>query len=332
MVRFTAIWYPVISIGIIVFTHLPNKIKWLGVGCITCYILAFIGRTQYEYKIRTNTIQYAAFGGWQIAANALYGYANARPIDPENVPHPFRMLHSLVNHHMDSLSKLTVRPDEEIGVYYQWDFSSPLRVYNKEQWKNDKNTPFFIQWASMAPFYASYGRWLITKYPWPFIRHYVWPNLIRYYVPPSYFMGRYNIGNRNVDAIVVSWFKWQNDQLPTRTKDRNIRTMDIFPNLLAIINPVFLLCSLIFIGSAGLKKCNPTSKRVITCMLLIWFTNTIFSILSAPIELRYQIFPIAVTLPFGSFLFSWIIQSLKTVSKSKESQSIHIPEPVIKTN
>jgi hypothetical protein len=326
MVRYTAVWYPAFSIGIIIFSHIPRSIKWLGIGSISFLILAFIGCTQYEYKKRTNTIQFTAFGGWQIAANALYGYAYSPPIDPERAPYKFRELHTLVNQHMDSLRRLSKRPDQNIGVYYQWDYKSPLRVYNKQKYKNDNKTPFFTQWASMSPLYASYGRWLITKYPRPFIKYYAWPNLKRYYIPPSFFMGSYNLGKKKVDSVAVSWFGWQNDQLPTRTKDKTIYIMEVISKLLAIINPFFLLCSIIFIWSAGLKHCNKTSKQLLICTLLIWFSNTLFSVLSAPIELRYQIFPIVITIAFEALLISWVIKSYQTDSNKKGSQIIPITE------
>lgn len=318
MVRFIALYYPILSITIIFFSHIPaSKIK-LGIFSIALLILTFIGRTQYEYKIKTATIQYSAFGGWQIAANALYGYAYADSIPVAKAPLGFRELHGMVNLHMDSLRHLYNRPDKEPGVYYMWDFKSPLFQYvykHKEQGKK-----YFEQWAKFGPVYAKYGRWLIMQQPSTFIKHYIWPNLLRYYAPPAQFMGIYNLGKTTVDPIVVSWFAWKNNQLISNYNYRQIHIMNILSNLLTIINPSFLVFAMLFIGFAGLKQCSTINKKILSCLLMVWLANTFFSVFSAPIELRYQIFPTVLTVTFCPLLLSWIVQSLRSAPNLPQKQ------------
>ena len=250
-VRFSALYYPLVSVIIILFSTMPRNTKLIGICSVALLTLGFISRTQYEYKRRTNTIQYSAFGGWQIAANALYGYAWAKPDKEENVPLGFQELHTMVKQHMDSIRQLKYRPDKEPGIYYLWDFKSPLRLYLDKQISKNKKTVFLENWASVAPLYHKYGLWLIKKYPGPFLLHYAWPNLIRYYNPPPYFMGTYNMGNTKVDAIVVSWFNWKDNMLPTRTKNWEIQLMHLYPTLLAILNPAFIICIIFFFINSG---------------------------------------------------------------------------------
>lgn len=326
MVRFMAIYYPFFSIGIIVFKRMSYKTKKFGIGAIIILLLGFIGCTQHEYKLKTGTVQYSAFGGWQLAANALYGYAHAQPDDPKTVPFRFRKLHTLVNHHMDSLRQLQYRPDKDIGIYYLWDFKSPLRLYAAEFWKNDTNTTWFKQWASMAPLYQEYGRWLMMKHPAEFTRYYLWPNLLKYYAPPVMFMGSYNLKSHTVWPIATTWFHWSNNQLPTRAHDREIHVTTIFPTLLSIINPLFLLVSIAFIIFGGLSKCSVDCKRILWLMWLIWVGNMGFSVFSAPTELRYQLFPIIITIPFCGLFIAWVIQSLHMESGIKRQQLTPIPE------
>lgn len=321
-VRFMALYYPFFSIAIIVIKHMPSKTKWMGIVAISLPLLAFIGCTQYEYKIKTGTVQYSAFGGWQLAANALYGYAYAKLDDPSTVPGRFRSLHTLVNQHMDSLRQLKHRPDEEVGIYYLWDFKSPLHLYMAERWKNDIKTPVFQQWAFMAPLYQKYGRWLIMKHPLEFTRYYLWPNFIKYYAPPVKFMGSYNLESKTVEPIAVTWFGWSNNQLPTRSNDRIIHVTAIFPTLFSIINPLFLIATIVFIVFGGFNKCSAITKRVLGLMWLIWFGNMFFSVFSAPTELRYQLFPVIITIVFGGLFITWIIQSLQPVPVTKQQQQM----------
>ncbi|HEY8897638.1 MAG TPA: hypothetical protein VIM79_22585, partial [Niastella sp.] len=232
-VRFSSLWYPFISISIILLNTLPKRIKWLSIGSIAMPLLVFIGCTQYEYHKKTGATQYSAFGGWQMAANALYAYAHSpkREVDIGFDP---QELQEEVNHHMDSLDKLKYRPDQEIGIYYLWDPNSPLITYAKQQAQKDSiNKVYFTKWAAMGPLYGKYGRWLIKEHPGLFLKHFAWPNLIRYYKPPPNFMGMYNLGDPKVDSIAVTWFNWKNNQLPSRFPDKNIYLMIFFPTLLA---------------------------------------------------------------------------------------------------
>jgi len=329
MVRFTALYYPIISIILILIKRMPARTKYYGIGAICLLLFAFIGCTQYEYKIKTDTIQYSAFGGWQIAANALYGYAYSNPDDPNTVPGKFYQLHTLVNHHLDSVKHLIHRPDDGVGIYYLWDFKSPLVIFFKQQWKGNKNVNnYFKNWARIAPLYQEYGRWLIMNHPKEFIQYYLWPNLLRYYCPPEGFMGYYNLGRETVEPIATNWFAWKNNQLPLRSKERKIHIATMFPTILAIINPLFLLAVIVFVIFGGFNKIHIISKNVLIVMLLIWISNVTFSVFSAPIELRYQLFPIVITLAFCGLLITSIIQSLQTESYEKQPLAISISKSI----
>lgn len=327
-VRFTGIYYPLLSMALIFVKDMPARQRWLGIGAIAVLILAFIGRTQYEYAKRTGVAQFSAFGGWQIAANALYGYAFDQADNTELVPSQFNGLHDRVNRHLDSIQKLTIRPDAEPGVYYQWDPKSPLLWYLNDQGRG-KDKSYFEYWATVAPLYGEYGRWLISQHPGSFLQHFVWPNVKRYYAPPPNFMGYYIMGYKTVDPIVVNWFEFKNNQLPIRTKESQIHVTPIITTLLSIVNPAFLIGALFFTCFAGFKQCHPIHKRLLTCMLIVWFANMSFSVLSAPIELRYQIFPVVITIPFLLLFFAWLIQSLQPVSNPNKRHSMIQPEPVI---
>lgn len=322
-VRFSALYYPLVSILLILFSTTPKRTKWIGIFSVAILTLGFIGSTQYEYKTRTNTIQYSAFGGWQLAANALYGYAWAIVDKEEMVPFSFKELHTIVKQHMDSISQLKYRPDKEPGIYYLWDFKSPLRLYLDKQIAKNKQTDFLKNWASVAPLYNQYGLWLIKKYPGSFLLHYAWPNLIRYYNPPPYFMGAYNLGKTAVDSVASNWFNWKNNLVPTRTKSWKIQIMDLYPTLLAILNPALIINIIFFFTIGGFNNNSRTSKNIIYCMLLVWLSNTIFSVLSAPIELRYQIFPVVITWPFCVFLISRTIQNFNSVNKTIHKKTFH---------
>jgi hypothetical protein len=318
-VRLTAVYYPIISILIIFFSHMPaSKIK-VGIAAIVILFLVLIGRTQYEYLIRANIIQYAAFGKWQMATNAIIGYTYADPIPAKQAPSPFRELHSIVNQYLDSLRHLPKSPSKRPGGNYMWNLKSPLLQYANKH-KGEKGISF-EQEAKLGVLYANYGKWLIKRQPSAFINHYVWPNLLKYYSPPATFMGFYNSGKGPTNPVVTTWFNWKNYQLGGGFNNRTIGIMRILPNLLAIINPSFLIMVLFFISFSGLKQCSRINKKFFGFLLLVWFANVVISVLSVPIELRYQVFPTVITVTFCLLLLSWIVQSLQSTQSERQQQT-----------
>jgi hypothetical protein len=327
MVRYNALYYPLISIIIIAFTDLSLKNK-VAIGSFIIILLAlFIGRTEYEYYKLTGKVQYSAFGGWQMASNALYGYAHSKQIPLYEVPVRFRELHAIVNHHIDSISRLPHRPDLDVAVYYLWDLKSPLRVYMDKEWRKDTALDFFKNWAYVAPLYADYGKYLIRKCPISFLKYYVWPNAVKYYVPPTKFMGIYNMGNDSVEKIAASWFGWENKKVSTYFKGKKIEVTESFTIISAVINFVFVISFFSFVFLSGFAKSSVSARRVLWLTVSIWFCNMIFSVLAAPIELRYQLFPIFITFCFMLILLSFVIEkSMTKPSPIENSEILHNSE------
>lgn len=308
MVRHNAIYYPFISIGLIIFIEMSNRLKWIGICSISVFLLVYIGATQYEYHKKTGTTQYSAFGSWQLAANALYGYAHAKPDSPASVPGRFREIHTIVNAHMKSLNEMPkiFRPDDQIGVYYLWDFKSPLAIYREKKWQHDKNVTYFKKNASVAPLYGQYGRYLILKHPTPFLKYYIWPNFLKFYAPPSGFMGMYNLNRDTINLNAAKWFGWKSNKVYNNLKNNSINVTNIFPVLVGVINTMFILSFCGFVALGGFKKINTFSKRIISLLMATWWCNLFFSVFSAPIELRYQLFPVMITFVCMTLLLGFI--------------------------
>jgi len=309
MVRYNAMVYPFVSIAaILFFTPLTVKMKLLMIGFTMLPILIFIGRTQLEYHRKTGTVQFSAFGGWQIAANSLYGYAYATPDAPSKIPGRFRELHKLVNQHMDSLNHLSIRPDKEVGIYYLWDWKSPLVRFVDQQNLKNSSTEYFVKWAKLAPLYNDYGWYLILKHPLSFIRHYILPNLLKYYAPPTKFMGIYNVGEDTVDNKSASWFGWKSNKIYTNSKDNIIKITEPFSVIIAIVNLIFILSYIVLRWILHPNLEANIGSRILTCSIMIWLFNMMFSVFSAPIELRYQLFPFILTFCFMWLLLDYIIK------------------------
>lgn len=327
MVRHNALYYPAISLLAIWITHAPKATKWTGAATIILILSTYIGYTQFQYEKVSGRVQYSAFGGWQLAANALYGYAYAIP-DTKRVPGKFRKLHTITNKHMDSLRGLKSRPDKVIGIYYLWNDKAPLKQYLR-QLKPDSGSSF-KQWASLGPLYGAYGRYLIAKHPGPFLRYFIWPNLKHYYSPPVGFMGSYNQNSTIVPPMVANWFGWKNNKLPSLFSNKKIQVAEVFTILLPVINLIFLTSFIAFVLTIGARQSVQYANGLIWWYFLIWLLNMCFSVFSAPIELRYQLFPMIMTLHAGIVLISLLLSAgLRSRKTTIElPNNIHLPEPM----
>jgi hypothetical protein len=321
MVRFNALYFPLLSIAAILSCKLKFRSKALGISAIFILITGFIMRTEYQYYKATKTLQLSAFGGWQLAANALYGYAYTSPDAPNAVPKKFQRLQTIVNKHMDSLRDIApiMRPDNHVGVYYLWDFKSPLRLYQESVSKPDTLTSYFDKWASLGPLYASYGRFIIYHHPIPFLRHYIWPNFLKYYIPPAGFMESYVIGNSQVDPIAAFWFHWKSRKVYNSFNDTKIEITQIFPPILAVVNLLYVLSFLAIFALGSFKKGPSIRSQVLLWSMVIWLTNMAFSVFAAPIELRYQLFPMITTFVFTTILLAQLIEECRNISSTRIS-------------
>jgi hypothetical protein len=323
-VRYNALYYPIISILVVLLVKGAIKEKLLKLAIVIVPVGWFLLYTTLTFKDRLGIATFSPFGGWQMGSNALFMYAHVPPANRKPIPKQFARIHTITVKHMDSLNRLKHRPDQELGIYYLWDDKAPLKLYMAEKYKRDSTTHYLKRWASVSNFYGQYGSWLIREHPGAFLRYYIWPNFINYYSPPTEFLGIYNMGSDTVDPGAVSWFGYKSNKVHHFSKNKNIIVTQFFPLLLAMINVIFFFGFLGFVVLGGFSNVSPYYRKVLWIMLLIWLSNLAFSVFASPIVLRYQAFPFIFTLVFACLLLEFVIrQSMQESKPAKED-----PEPV----
>jgi hypothetical protein len=311
IVRFNSLYYPLISAVVIMASRLRLYTRLAAIGCSFLLIAVFSWYCSHQYKALTGERQFAAFAGWQLAGNALYAYSHANE-KIEQVPAQFSILHKMVNRHIDSLSRLFQRPDSMPGIYYQW--KGPLEQYFKHQFPGDTNLTNFKHYASLAPLYKAYGTFLIKEQPQAYVKNFLWPNLISFYVPNEEFLGRYNIYNQ-VNETEKRWFGYNKAILTGYSKE--FQVMHMMPVLSAGVNLLFVggLAGYILMG--GLKKAKKLMP-VLSLITVLWIANMGFSVLASPIVLRYQLFTMSMIFGAGVLLLEFIYNS--------DSMEISLPQ------
>ncbi|WP_207515013.1 hypothetical protein [Longitalea luteola] len=309
-IRFNALYYPAISVLIIAFSEFPFLKKVQAVSVILMLPSLFISCTYREYKLQTGTRQYSAFSGWQLAANALYGYAYSDPIKLDEVPKKFKPLHWIVNRHMDSLRHLQIRPDNEVALYYQWGINSPLRVFMVQHLKHPDSKNYLQQWSSVSVLYSEYGKYIISKRPWQFMKYYLWPNFLKFYVPPTKFMGLYNLEQDTVDSTITKWFNWNDNKVSVLSSTKQIKIAEVFPITIAIVNLIYILSYLLIYFLRIHRDENKMFKRILNWSFIVWIANLSFSVFAAPIEIRYQLFSMVITFCLVPLQLSLLIKKV----------------------
>ncbi|KAA2239881.1 hypothetical protein F0L74_27225 [Chitinophaga agrisoli] len=308
-VRYNALYYPVISLLVIAVSKNGVWKRLVGVMVVVLLMGGYVVRTMYlHYKV-TGFAQFSIFGGWQLASNALFAYSHVVPLDPiETVPHELKELHAVTNRHMRYMDSVLQRPDMELSIYYLWDNRAPLKTYMHERFKEDDSTEIFKRWAAVSPLYGKYGAFLIKRHPGAFMRYYLIPNMIHYYVPPTEFLIVYNMGRDTLDNIAVSWFRLKSNKVHSSSSGREIKIVKVFPLFLAMVNWVFVssYVILILLFRSGLE--SSFFKTAINLVAFVWICNLLFGVFSSPVVLRYQVFPQIFTLTFSLLILSYIVQ------------------------
>jgi hypothetical protein len=259
----------------------------------------------------TGKWQFSAFGGWQLANNALYMYEHVPANERGTIPTRFSKLETTVREHMDTLQKVKLTREDSLNNYfYLWNPKGPLIQYLLRDYKRDSTTPYFKRWASEGPLYSEYALYLIKKFPWQYAENWILPNAVKYAVPPSEFLGTYNMGGDSVEKLAKDWFNYKSRKIVKEhhKKGTKILAVEWYPVFAAIINIIFVLGLIAMILLNAVHWKDYGLPQLLALTLLFWLLNSAFSIFASPIVLRYQFFPLMVFFVMGTIFMEQIIK------------------------
>ena len=315
-VRYNALFYPFVASLAILLSHSRVRYKIIGIATSFLFIGVFMFFTSTKYKALANVHEFSPFTGWQIANNAMYAYRYVDGHNVRTVPAEFKELDHMVRSYFDSTRDLKKNPQEALvaSTVYMWDPKSPLQKYMNSKFKKDSSAGSLKRWASVAPLYTSYGKWLIQTYPAAFLEHYIWPNALKYYAPPVEFLDTYNMGIDSVTQLGQVWFHWKNGKVKTLFKDFKVTALDFYPIFIGTLNIIFLVSFIFYLAlKKGQKRKIPATFLWLTGSL--WLVNFSFSVFASPIALRFQVFP-ALMFTTATLLFLEYISKAAFVSQN----------------
>jgi hypothetical protein len=329
MLRYNALIYPLIAIIAFLLSPLQKKKKVIGVSAGLGLCLLFILYTSFQYKKHTGIWQYSPFSGWQIANNAMYAYRYVNKTDRKPVPKRFEHLDNMIRVYFDSTRNTSKYPVEKLiaSTAYMWSPNLPLFKYREHVLKKNTTIDEFKRWAFMGPFYKDYGTLIIKKYPLYYIKYFIMPNATKYFVPQVEFLGHYNSNQDSVPTIAKNWFGYQTSVVQTRMENKKVNILNYYPILSGTSNVALLFCLISFLI---LKGRHPKNRFDSTILLLaiVWILNASFSIFASSVALRFQTFPILLSIVLTSLMIEWLVQ-LSFNKKIESSQSFEDKEKLI---
>ncbi|MEP7372306.1 MAG: hypothetical protein ABI675_02885 [Chitinophagaceae bacterium] len=306
-VRYNAMIYPFISIVAMFFSKVVIRRKIASISIVVLLCGLFVLHTGYQYKKLTGVWQYSPFSGWQLANNAMYAYRHVNPGERKPVAKKYSELDRMIREYFDSTRDTKKYPMEAAmaSTFYMWSPGMPLVKYKEKIFQKDSSAGDLKQWATMGPIYKDYGIHIIKKYPWHFVKYFIWPNAHKYYTPPVEFLRMYNGGKDSVYGLAQDWFNYNSPKVSTRTKTLKVNILNFYPILSGIVNAVMLFSILFFGMLNGFNK-NTNLRKAIYLGGSIWLLNAGFTITASSAALRFQTFPILIAMTFTLLLIDWI--------------------------
>ena len=326
-VRYNALYYPFVAALAFLLSRQRPWLKVAGIALPLVLVLGFIHFTSSGIASITGQRQFSPFGGWKLANDALYMYAKVQPADAATVPSAFRPLDSTVRQYFATAQGLedTLESEPSSGSYFMFDPRTPLVLYmerlHPEPW------PFFgtRTWYEVAPLYQSYGLYLIKKYPLSFARYFLLPNCLRYAVPPAEFFGStipFQLHESHGGPFIREMFGLTTIMVPASRIELSRRILYTYPTIFAIIHFCFILGCCGFTMAGGWRR---LPRHLTSCIILavgLWLCDLGFSVVSAGIVLRYQIFMMIIESSLGCYFIAFTYRNMDKVPPDPNSNYV----------
>jgi len=321
IVRYDALYYPIISLAVILIAQSSKGSKVISITCIVLLLGVYFAITSLEYKKLTGKTMLLPAVGWQIAGNALAAYEQF----PEGYPKEtsadrYTELQLSITRHLDTTGPILKYFHRNLDYSYLFERSSPLYTYMNAHLPKDSTTTFVKQWAGVADLYGHYGLHLIKQRPQYFLKFYLLQNLRFFYTPRREFLETYNMDKDTIMGAAVYWFELKQNKLMAINKDLQIGMANSFQVAMALINLIFIFSLIGTYILGGFSNIGNYANAVFRVVLLFWASNFCFSIFAAPIVLRHQVFPMIISCTFGGLFLSYIIEETKSKNTKDFSQ------------
>jgi hypothetical protein len=314
-IRYNALYYPVVAALAFLLSRERAWFKMAGIVLPMIFVGSFVLYTCHEVKKGTGQAQFSAFGSWKLANDVLYMYAHVPPEKIEDMPPRFRQLESEVQQYFHQSPEpvgLAADDDFTSGSRYMYFLNSPLVMYMHRKYSGE--FPIFLNTGAywqVAPLYQDYALYLARKHPAAFGRWFLWPNLGRYVIPPEeIFNSEESFVLKYSGPYFHDLFHLDTLYTPPHLVDLGVQLMERSAGIVRIGHLCFLPGIILFLACGGLRQMSCPSRLCLVLAAMLWACDFCFSLVSAAIVLRYQLFVMVLELGLGCYFMEYIYHFL----------------------
>jgi hypothetical protein len=327
-VRYNALYYPFAALFFILLSRLK---PWVKIGAIAlefALIGLFILYTSSQMERLTGVRQFSPFGGWKLANNALYMYGHVCQERNDTIPLKFAQLDNIVRKFFTRTKEVDDLMNYEsfsTGTLYAAASSSPLLQYMYLKYGYDTIFQNFKKWGPMGAYCGEYGSYLVRKYPSEFAHYFIWPNIVRYAIPPLEIFA-YRDPYLRTDDIALVTYKWFGIKYLKFNPDYvRLRTTILanYPMLIVMLHLFFLLGSTGFFFFKVFRRVVRSNTYIVIAVAGLWLCDFCFGITASAIVLRYQIFLMILEFSFGLLLTNFIYQNDNNRSRTGPNDNLN---------
>lgn len=143
-----------------------------------------------------------------------------------------------------------------------------------------------------------------------FLQYFVWPNFLKYFHPPVEFLGYYNNALPTVPESAMKWFGYKNNQVKTRMKSGAAWNLRPYRRIASVASLSMFLMFLSYLLLMGWQYSSSFNK-IIFLAGFTWIANAGFIIFTCAAALRFQVFPVLLSVTFSLLLIDWIAQLMQ---------------------
>jgi len=316
-VRYNALYYPMAAAFAIALSRLRFWLKIAAIVLPWLLIGVFILYTSSQMEQLMGVRNFSPFGGWKLGSNALYMYGHVCQERMDPVPPQFVQLDLMVRKYFYKVRRVDDLMDYEsfsTGTFYGAHPSSPLIQYMNVKYGRDTIFQNFKKWGPAGAFCGKYGSYLVRKYPMAFVRYFIWPNMVRYMLPPREIFSHetpYHLRADGLGQMASSWFGLKTLEIPQKYIDFRTSLLSPFPIVVALIHLAFILGFIGFTLFNGFKKLPRPNAFIILAVGGLWFIDFVFNVSASPVVLRYQLFMMVLELAFALVFLDFIAKDHK---------------------
>jgi len=294
--RYNAIIFPAITALALVISKQAwwKKMVYIFSGFLLIALLMF--STVRATERYTGTRIFSAFGGWQLANNAMHILRYEKP-DTSTIAD--KQTKELLLYTLPFFDTASFIPDDASG-WYMWHVYSPLKknmdVYAK------KKVGYFRTWNALGPIYSKFGKTIILKEPFTYLEHFVIPNCRAYFFPSLEVYRDYMEGNDTIAHVAQEYYHYKTNRTPQHYPLLYTIVFNPWKNGFTIMNALFIGFTFWYLLSKNYKRQSRLFNYTLLCFSALYLANFFFVVLLAPSVLRYHTFILTLLFPVTLYM------------------------------